>query len=38
LRKFYEDTPEDAYSMQYRYRTERPAVVETPDRVTRRAA
>ena len=38
LRKYYDDTPEDAYLMQYRYRIEKPAVVETPDRITRRAA
>jgi [ribosomal protein S18]-alanine N-acetyltransferase len=28
LRSFYEDTPEDAYLMQYRYRAVEPAVVE----------
>ena len=38
LHKFYDDTPEDAYLMQYRYRMEKPAVVESPDRVSRRAA
>ena len=38
LHKFYNDTPEDAYLMQYRHRTEKPAVVESPDRITRRAA
>lgn len=36
LHAYYADTPEDAYLMQYRYRAERPAVVET-NRVTRLA-
>ncbi len=38
LHEYYDDTPEDAYLMQYRYRTERPAVVETTERTSRRAA
>jgi ribosomal-protein-alanine N-acetyltransferase len=38
LHSFYDDTPEDAYLMQYRYRSERPAEVESPDRTKRRAA
>jgi len=38
LHKFYDDTPEDAYLMQYRYRSEKPVEVESPDRVSRRAA
>ncbi len=38
LHKFYDDTPEDAYLMQYRYRIEKPVVVESPERITRRAA
>jgi [ribosomal protein S18]-alanine N-acetyltransferase len=37
LRGFYEDTPEDAYLMQYRYRAERMAASEMPDRITRLA-
>ena len=36
LRDYYEDTPEDAYLMQYRYRPER-AAVEDGDRITRLA-
>ncbi len=36
LRNFYEDTPEDAYLMQYRYRPERGAV-ESGHRATRLA-
>ena len=31
LHSFYDDTPEDAYLMQYRYRTEKPATVETTE-------
>ena len=38
LHSFYDDTPEDAYLMQYRYRIEKPVEVESPNRVTRRAA
>jgi ribosomal-protein-alanine N-acetyltransferase len=37
LRSFYEDTPEDAYMMQFRYRSETPAVAETVNRITRLA-
>ena len=37
LRSYYEDTPEDAYLMQYRYRVERPAVVLPINRITRLA-
>lgn len=38
LHSFYDDTPEDAYLMQYRYRSEKPAEIESSDRVSRRAA
>lgn len=38
LHKFYDDTPEDAYLMQYRYRTERPAAVGKTEMPSRRAA
>ena len=38
LHNFYDDTPEDAYLMQHRYRTEKPATIESPERVSRRAA
>ena len=38
LHNFYEDTPEDAYLMQYRYRTERPAAVGKSEMPSRRAA
>ena len=38
LHNFYEDTPEDAYLMQYRYRTERPAAVGKSEVPSRRAA
>jgi [ribosomal protein S18]-alanine N-acetyltransferase len=38
LHKFYDDTPEDAYLMQYRYRTERPAAVGKSEVPSRRAA
>ncbi len=38
LHKFYDDTPEDAYLMQYRYRTEKPAAAETTRKSSRRAA
>jgi len=39
LHKHYDDTPEDAYVMQYRYRSDKPVVVEqpSPDRVGRLA-
>lgn len=37
LHQYYEDTPEDAYLMQYRYRAEKPAVLESPNRITRLA-
>jgi ribosomal-protein-alanine N-acetyltransferase len=38
LHSFYEDTPEDAYLMQYRYRTERPATVGMSGVPSRHAA
>ena len=39
LRGFYEDTPEDAYLMQYRFRPERPAALVPHNRIeVRRAA
>ena len=37
LREYYEDTPEDAYLMQYRYRAERPVMVEPVNRISRLA-
>ncbi len=37
LRAYYEDTPEDAYLMQYRYRSERLAPVQPINRITRLA-
>ena len=37
LRNFYEDTPEDAYLMQFRYRAEKLAASETPNQITRLA-
>jgi [ribosomal protein S18]-alanine N-acetyltransferase len=37
LHKHYEDTPEDAYLMQFRYRAEKPVAIETADRVSRLA-
>ena len=37
LREFYEDTPEDAYLMQYRYRTEKPVPVMPTNRIARLA-
>ncbi len=37
LRAYYEDTPEDAYLMQYRYRPEKPAVLQPINRITRLA-
>jgi [ribosomal protein S18]-alanine N-acetyltransferase len=38
LHSFYDDTPEDAYLMQYRYHTEKPATVETSEWASRRVA
>jgi ribosomal-protein-alanine N-acetyltransferase len=38
LHSFYDDTPEDAYLMQYRYRVEKPVEVDSSDRIQRRAA
>ena len=35
LREYYEDTPEDAYLMQYRYRVERAQELEPTSRITR---
>jgi len=37
LKDYYEDTPEDAYMMQYRYRVEKPAVTLPTNRITRLA-
>ena len=37
LHKYYEDTPEDAYLMQYRYRAEKAVVAEPVNRITRLA-
>jgi len=37
LREFYEDTPEDAYLMQYRYRAEEPETALPLNRITRLA-
>lgn len=37
LRAHYEDTPEDAYLMQYRYRPEKPAPVQPINRISRLA-
>jgi ribosomal-protein-alanine N-acetyltransferase len=37
LRGFYEDTPEDAYLMQYRYRAAESEVVYPINRITRLA-
>jgi len=37
LRAYYEDTPEDAYLMQYRYRSEKPALTQPASRVIRLA-
>jgi ribosomal-protein-alanine N-acetyltransferase len=37
LHNHYADTPEDAYLMQYRYHSERPAMAETGNRITRLA-
>jgi len=38
LREYYEDTPEDAYLMQYRYRSDKPTLVQPANRITRRLA
>lgn len=37
LRNYYEDTPEDAYLMQYRYQPEKSAAVQTSNRISRLA-
>ncbi len=37
LRSFYDDTPEDAYLMQYRYRPEKVAEDASPNRIARLA-
>lgn len=37
LRSYYEDTPEDAYVMQYRYRVEKPELTQPVNRITRLA-
>ncbi len=37
LREYYEDTPEDAYLMQYRYRPEIPELVQPTNRIARLA-
>ncbi|MBN2021793.1 MAG: ribosomal protein S18-alanine N-acetyltransferase [Pirellulales bacterium] len=37
LRNFYEDTPEDAYLMQYRYRADRSGAYDSTDQITRLA-
>jgi [ribosomal protein S18]-alanine N-acetyltransferase len=37
LRAYYDDTPEDAYMMQYRYRAERPAEILPINRIARLA-
>jgi len=37
LRAYYEDTPEDAYLMQYRYRPEKPALTQPVNRITKLA-
>jgi ribosomal-protein-alanine N-acetyltransferase len=37
LRAYYDDTPEDAYLMQYRYRSEKPIEVHPINRITRLA-
>ena len=37
LREYYEDTPEDAYVMQYRYRSEVPQFVQPTNRIARLA-
>ena len=37
LRAYYEDTPEDAYQMQFRYQPEQPATLQPVNRITRLA-
>jgi [ribosomal protein S18]-alanine N-acetyltransferase len=37
LHRYYADTPEDAYLMQYRYRAERQTAAAPPNRITRLA-
>ena len=37
LRDFYEDTPEDAYAMQYRFRAAEPVVFQPTNRIARLA-
>ena len=37
LHQYYDDTPEDAYLMQYRYRAERAAAADSPSRMRRLA-
>ena len=37
LREYYEDTPEDAYLMQYRYRAEVPQLAQPTNRIARLA-
>ena len=37
LHGYYADTPEDAYLMQYRYRADRAALVDSPSRISRMA-
>jgi ribosomal-protein-alanine N-acetyltransferase len=37
LRCYYEDTPEDAYVMQYRYRPEKPQFLQPVNRIARLA-
>lgn len=37
LRSYYEDTPEDAYLMHYRYRAEQPSIAVPVNRITRLA-
>ena len=38
LKDYYEDTPEDAYMMQYRYRVEKPVITLPTNRITRLAS
>jgi len=37
LKSYYEDTPEDAYLMQFRYRADKTAAADATDRITRLA-
>ena len=37
LRDYYDDTPEDAYVMQYRYRVHQPETADAPARITKMA-